>query len=111
LYLSKLSLPPLLFSAVLTRRSWFSYVFTYSGPNHALLGFYNAIVLVLETGFAIVAFINLVLNLVLPEEIEDEETPELTADEVDEPADRIEWERIQKGHRSDEERDVEAVKE
>ncbi|KAL1598842.1 hypothetical protein SLS60_007984 [Paraconiothyrium brasiliense] len=89
---------------------WFSYVFTYSGPNHALLGFYNAIVLVLETGFAIVAFINLVLNLILPEEIEDEEMPELTADEADEPADRVEWDRIQKGKRSDEQGDVEAMK-
>ena len=73
---------------------WFSYVFTYQGDNHALLGFYNAIVLVLETGFAIVAFINLVLNLVLPEEIEDEETPELEADEADEAdelGERSEW--------------------
>lgn len=89
---------------------WFSYVFTYSGDNHALLGFYNAIVLVLETGFAIVAFINLVLNLVLPEEIEDEETPELTADEVDGPADSVEWPAAQKGHASDGEGDIEAVK-
>jgi uracil-xanthine permease len=67
--------------------NWFDYVFTYSGPNRALLGFYNAIVLILETGFAIVAFVNLALNLLLPEEIEDEETPELTANEVDGPAD------------------------
>lgn len=65
----------------------------------------------LETGFAIVAFINLVLNLVLPEEIEDEETPELTANEVDEPADRVEWDRIQHdGKRSDEEGGVEGLK-
>lgn len=71
---------------------WFSYVFTYTGDNHALLGFYNAIVLVMETGFALVAFVTLVLNLVLPEEIEDEETPEITAEE-DEVADGAEWER------------------
>jgi NCS2 family nucleobase:cation symporter-2 len=76
---------------------WFDYVFTYSGPNRALLGFYNAIVLILETGFAIVAFVNLVLNLILPEEIEDEEIPELTANEVDEPADNEEWAKIRKG--------------
>ena len=82
--------------------SWFSYVFTYTGPNHALLGFYNAIVLVLETGFAIVAFINLTLNLILPEEIEDEETPELTANEVDQDADQVEWDRIRKGKGSEE---------
>ena len=38
------------------------------------------------------------LNLFLPEEIEDEETPELTANEVDVIPDKEEWERIQKGH-------------
>jgi len=83
--------------------TWFSYVFTYSGPNRALLGFYNAIVLICETGFAIVAFVNLALNLLLPEEIEDEETPELTANEIDEPADKEEWARINKNKASDEE--------
>jgi xanthine/uracil permease len=76
---------------------WFAHVFTYGGPNRALLGFYNAIVLIMETGFAVVAFVNIVLNLILPEEIEDEETPELTANEVDEPADKEEWARIKKG--------------
>jgi len=76
---------------------WFAHVFTYDGPNMALLGFYNAIVLILETGFAVVAFVNIILNLILPEEIEDEETPELTANEVDEPQDKEEWARIRKG--------------
>ncbi|KAF1945004.1 Xanthine/uracil permease [Clathrospora elynae] len=76
---------------------WFSHVFTYKGPNMALLGFYNAIILILETGFAVVAFVNLVLNLILPEEIEDEDVPELTADEVDGPADEEEWARIRAG--------------
>jgi xanthine/uracil permease len=78
--------------------TWFSHVFTYEGPNTALLGFLNAIELILETGFAVVAFVSLVLNLILPEEIEDEETPELTANEVDEPADKEEWARIRAGH-------------
>jgi xanthine/uracil permease len=77
--------------------TWFSFVFTYKGDNRALLGFYNAIILILETGFAVVAFVNLALNLLLPEEIEDEETPELLANEVDEGADREEWARIRKG--------------
>lgn len=72
-------------------------MFTYNGPNHALTGFYNAIVIVMETGFALTGFLALILNLILPEEIEDEETPELTGNEVDAPADREEWERIQKG--------------
>jgi xanthine/uracil permease len=35
--------------------TWFSTVFTYSGDNHALQGFYDAIVLVMETGFAVTA--------------------------------------------------------
>ncbi|ETN42669.1 uncharacterized protein HMPREF1541_01826 [Cyphellophora europaea CBS 101466] len=52
--------------------SWFDYVFTYDGPNRALIGFMNAISLVMETGFAITAFLALFLNLFLPEEIEDE---------------------------------------
>lgn len=57
----------------------------------------------METGFAVVAFITVVLNLILPEEIEDEETPELTANEADEPADREEWERIRQGKKVSEE--------
>ncbi|KAK8210181.1 hypothetical protein M8818_003669 [Zalaria obscura] len=77
--------------------TWFSYVFTYSGNNHALAGFYDAIELVLETGFAITAFVALILNLILPEEIEDEEIPELTANTVDEGRDVEEWDRI-RGH-------------
>jgi uracil-xanthine permease len=51
--------------------TWFSYVFTYEGGNHALRGFYDAIVLVLETGFAVTAFVAMILNLILPAEIED----------------------------------------
>lgn len=72
--------------------TWFSYVFTYSGDNRALAGFYDAIELVLETGFAVVAFVTLILNLVLQEEIED--IPELTAEEQEEHADREEWDRV-----------------
>jgi xanthine/uracil permease len=51
--------------------TWFSYVFTYSGNNHALSGFLDAIVLVLETGFAITALVSMILNLSLPAEIDD----------------------------------------
>lgn len=74
--------------------SWFSYVFTYKGDNHGLQGFYNAIILVMETGFAVTAFIALFLNLILAEEIADEEVPELTANVVDEERDEQEWDRI-----------------
>ncbi|EON68265.1 purine permease [Coniosporium apollinis CBS 100218] len=74
--------------------TWFSYAFTYEGDNRALLGFFNAIELVMETGFAVTAFLTLILNLVLEEEVADEETPELTANDVDNPKDREEWDRI-----------------
>ena len=73
---------------------WFSHVFTYDGPNRALLGFYNAIELVLETGFAVVAFVTVLLNLLLPEEMEDEGAREIEAEDV--AADR-EWERVRAG--------------
>jgi NCS2 family nucleobase:cation symporter-2 len=82
---------------------WFNYVFTYSGDNRALLGFYNAIQLICETGFALVALVTVILNLVLPEEIEDEETPELTANDVDEAKDEEEWNRIRGNKVGDEE--------
>ncbi|PVI04487.1 Xanthine/uracil permease [Periconia macrospinosa] len=87
---------------------WFSYVFTYDGPNRALLGFYNAIELIMETGFALVALVTVILNLVLPEEIEDEETPEITADDNDVNGvknvdDDEEWNRVQGKKISDEE--------
>jgi uric acid-xanthine permease len=75
--------------------NWFSYVFTYSGSNTALLGFFNAIVLVMETGFAVTAFLAVILNLMLAEEIEDEAVP-ITADTVDEEKDQMEWERIRR---------------
>lgn len=39
------------FGAILVP-NWFSFVFTYSGGNQAKQGFFNAIQLVLETGFA-----------------------------------------------------------
>jgi uric acid-xanthine permease len=51
---------------------WFDYVFTYEGDNGSLKGFMNAISLVMETGFAVTAFLALFLNLFLPEEIEDD---------------------------------------
>jgi len=74
--------------------NWFSFVFTYQGGNHALLGFFNAIELVMEEGFALTALLCVILNLILPEEIEDEETPELTADMNDAAKDEAEWGRL-----------------
>ena len=76
---------------------WFSYVFTYTGPNQTKQGFFNAIVLVMETGFAITGFLAIFLNLVLPEEVEDE-TVSITANTVDNADDREEWGRIRAKH-------------
>ncbi|KAK6200966.1 uric acid-xanthine permease [Scheffersomyces amazonensis] len=50
---------------------WFSTVFTYTGPNKSLAGFFNAIILVMETGFAVTGIIGVILNLLLPQ-VEDE---------------------------------------
>ncbi|KAI9839272.1 MAG: hypothetical protein M1819_003267 [Sarea resinae] len=72
---------------------WFSYVFTYNGNNHAKQGFFNAIVLVMETGFAVTAFLAIILNLILPEEIESEAIDTTAVVEEDE-ADDEEWRRI-----------------
>lgn len=46
--------------------NWFSYVFTYHGNNRALSGFFDAIVLVCESGFALTGFLAVILNLILP---------------------------------------------
>lgn len=47
------------------------------------------------------AFICLILNLVLPEEVEDEETQDFSASELNEVADEQEWRRIQRGKELD----------
>lgn len=74
---------------------WFAYVFTYEGNNTALIGFFNAIELVMETGFAVTAFLTLILNLILPEELDDE-VVDLTANHVEDAQDEKEWERIRR---------------
>jgi hypothetical protein len=48
----------------------------------------------MEEGFALTALLCLILNLIIPEEIEDEETPELTADVTDVDRDNAEWGRL-----------------
>lgn len=74
---------------------WFNYVFTYEGDNSALRGLMNAIELVMETGFAVTAFLSLILNLILPEEVEDEAV-DITANTADADDDEKEWERIRR---------------
>ncbi|KAK0625379.1 uric acid-xanthine permease [Bombardia bombarda] len=51
--------------------TYFDHVFSYSGDNKGLKGFLDAIELVMETGFAVTAFVSMILNLTLPAEIED----------------------------------------
>ncbi|GLI79796.1 hypothetical protein PoHVEF18_008137 [Penicillium ochrochloron] len=50
--------------------TWFSHVFG-ATDNKNLEGFENAIELVLETGFAVTAFVAMLLNLIMPLEIEE----------------------------------------
>ena len=84
--------------------TWFAYVFTYKGGNRGKQGFFNAIQLVMETGFAVTAFIAIILNLILEEEIEDE-AASITADEADMADDQEEWNQIRhrkvEGNRTD----------
>jgi xanthine/uracil permease len=63
--------------------NWFTFVFTYAGDNRALRGFFDAIVLVMETGFAVTAFVAIILNLLIPEEDAEEEAESLAGDLVD----------------------------
>lgn len=53
--------------------NWFSYFFTYSGPNKALAGFLDAITLLMEAGYALAGVISLILHMMLPEESEKDE--------------------------------------
>lgn len=51
--------------------NYFERVFTYSGDNHALEGFLKALVLIMETGFAVTAAVCMLLNLVLAAETDE----------------------------------------
>lgn len=55
---------------------YFDHVFTYAGDNKSLQGFLDAIVLIMETGFAVTAVVTVLLNLTLPVEIEDADAVE-----------------------------------
>lgn len=52
--------------------NYFDNIFTYSGDNRSLQGFLDAIVLIMETGFAVAALVCMFLNLTLPEELDDD---------------------------------------
>ncbi|TGJ87581.1 hypothetical protein E0Z10_g1232 [Xylaria hypoxylon] len=51
--------------------NYFDKVFTYDGDNRGLRGFLDAIEIFVETGFAVTALVTIILNLTLPEEIEE----------------------------------------
>ncbi|KAF2227542.1 uric acid-xanthine permease [Elsinoe ampelina] len=53
--------------------TYFNNVFTYSGDNRGLSAFLDAISLIMSSGYAVAAVINMALNFLLPEEIEDTE--------------------------------------
>lgn len=53
--------------------AWFDNVFSYSGDNHALQGFLDAIIVIMESSYALAGIIATVLNLLLPEMSDDEE--------------------------------------
>ena len=63
--------------------TWFSNVFGYSGDNRSLQGFLDAIVLVMETGFAVTGFLAVILNQFLPQVPDEiEEINEVVIDTV-----------------------------
>lgn len=62
--------------------TYFSSVFTYSGGDKALQGFLDAIELVMETGFAVTALVTVILNLALPEEVEETASVVETSEEA-----------------------------
>jgi uric acid-xanthine permease len=72
------------FGAILVP-NWFSYFFTYSGPNSALAGFLDAITLLMEAGYALAGVISLILHLILPEESEKHELMTAAVRPVGEP--------------------------
>ncbi|KAL8281041.1 hypothetical protein RQP46_006720 [Phenoliferia psychrophenolica] len=45
---------------------WSSHIFTYAGSNHALLGFLDALIIILETPFLIAGIVCSLLNALLP---------------------------------------------
>jgi xanthine/uracil permease len=67
--------------------TYFSHVFSYNGDNKSLRGFLDAIELVVETGYAITALVTVLLNLTLPDEIEETEERVVTT-AADEPVAR-----------------------
>ncbi|GMM35395.1 hypothetical protein DASC09_027200 [Saccharomycopsis crataegensis] len=58
---------------------WFDTFFGYKGENHSLTGLLNAVILVMETGFAVTGFIAVFLNLLIPQEADEDDSEELVS--------------------------------
>ncbi|KAJ1033839.1 hypothetical protein NDA16_000047 [Ustilago loliicola] len=58
----------------LTVPSWFSYFFTYKGSNPGLKGLIQAIVLIVEEPYLISSLLAILLNAILPAEVDEDET-------------------------------------
>lgn len=67
--------------AAILIEGWFDNVFTYDGGNEGLKGFFQAITLVMNSGYAIAGFLGVIINLLIPQ-LSDEE--EATVEEVNE---------------------------
>ncbi|GMG19991.1 unnamed protein product [Ambrosiozyma monospora] len=61
--------------------NWFDNFFTYSGGNSSLEGFLNAITLVMETDFAVTGFLAVIMNLIIPQEYDEDDTMNELIDE------------------------------
>ncbi|KAI1262770.1 permease family-domain-containing protein [Xylariaceae sp. FL1019] len=82
--------------------TYFDNIFSYNGPNTRLIGFLNAIDLVLETGYAVTALVTMLLNLILPEEFEENESVEREERVVEER--RVESDEIEESERMKEQK-------
>ncbi|SCV02570.1 LAME_0H02872g1_1 [Lachancea meyersii CBS 8951] len=52
--------------------NWFETFFHYKGNNDALQGFLNAIILIMESGFAVAGIVGIILNLIIPQQLDED---------------------------------------
>lgn len=63
--------------------TWFSFFFTYAGDNRSLQGLLNAVELVMETGFALAGFVGIIMNMVIPQEYDDQDCLDDTVEGIE----------------------------
>ncbi|GAA5822184.1 hypothetical protein JCM3770_005077, partial [Rhodotorula araucariae] len=81
--------------ATLLVKDWANYIFTYSGGNSALKGFYDSLIIILSTPFLIAGIIASLLNATLPADPEADDAAQRPALLDDDAADSLEL-----GHRA-----------